>query len=97
MLKVNDMYRSMDFFNNIFFNGLVYDSELEFFVNIFVVVLKVVVMIFIMGVVIVGNFLVIISVKKFEKFWGRVINYFIVFLVFVDIVVVILVMLFNVS
>lgn len=68
MLKVNDMYRSMDFFNNIFFNGLVYDSELEFFVNIFVVVLKVVVMIFIMGVVIVGNFLVIISVKKFEKF-----------------------------
>lgn len=97
MLKVNDMHRSTDLLNNTLSNGSAHDSELEPSVNIFVVVLKAVAMTLIMGAAIVGNSLVIISVKKFEKLRGRVTNYFIVSLAFADIVVAILVMPFNAS
>lgn len=91
------MHRSTDLLNNTLSNGSAHDSELEPSVNIFVVVLKAVAMTLIMGAAIVGNSLVIISVKKFEKLRGRVTNYFIVSLAFADIVVAILVMPFNAS
>ena len=97
MLKVYDMHRSTDLLNTTLSNGSAHDSDLTPSVDILVIVLKAVAMTIIMGAAIVGNSLVIISVKKFEKLRGRVTNYFIVSLAFADIIVAILVMPFNAS
>jgi hypothetical protein len=97
MLKVSDMPRSEDLLNNTNSNESTHDSELNPPINVFVVVLKAVAMTTIMAAAILGNSLVIISVKKFERLRGRVTNYFIVSLAFADIIVAIFVMPFNAS
>lgn len=97
MLKVSDMPRSVDLLNNTNSNESTHDSELNPPINVFVVVLKAIAMTVIMATAILGNSLVIISVKKFERLRGRVTNYFIVSLAFADIIVAIFVMPFNAS
>ncbi|XP_061192878.1 octopamine receptor beta-2R-like [Saccostrea echinata] len=97
MLIVNDMSMSKDLLNQTNFNGSMLDSELVLSVNVPVILLKTVAMTIIMATATIGNSLVILSVKRFEKLRGRVTNYFIVSLAFADIIVAILVMPFNAS